>query len=128
MKGDCIMEIRVERIYTKPADLNGYRILVDRLWPRGVSKVKARLDAWLKQVGPSDELRKWFDHDPAKFDEFKARYLVELAESPAYQEFKNIVQDQLKTENVILLYGAKDQEHNQAVVLADKLCQDLNLK
>lgn len=122
------MEIRVERIYTKPADLNGYRILVDRLWPRGVSKVKARLDAWLKQVGPSDELRKWFDHDPAKFDEFKARYLAELAESPAYQEFKNIVQDQLKTENVILLYGAKDQEHNQAVVLADKLRQDLNLK
>ena len=69
------MEINTERIYTKPADLDGYRILVDRLWPRGISKVNAHLDQWLKEVGPTNDLRKWFNHDVDKYPEFKLRYI-----------------------------------------------------
>lgn len=112
------MSIKVERIYQKPADLDGYRILVDRLWPRGISKANAHLDLWLKEVAPSNELRKWFGHDPAKFDEFRQRYLKELADNPALQDLKQAVAEH---ENVILLYGAKDQEHNQAVILQSLL-------
>ena len=119
------MELKTERIYTKPADLDGYRILVDRLWPRGISKVNAHLDEWLKEVGPSNDLRKWFGHDPAKYDEFKNRYLKELAENPAYGQLKQLVAKQLTTQNVILLYGAKDEQHNQAVVLKAQLKNDL---
>ena len=104
------MELKIERIYTKPVDLNGYRILVDRIWPRGISKENAHLDKWLKEVGPSTELRKWFGHDVARYPEFKERY-----------------QSQLPSQNVILLYGAKDEEHNQAVILAAKLRKDLQL-
>ena len=104
--------LKTERIYTKPIDEDGYRILVDRLWPRGISKVNAHLDCWLKEVGPSNELRKWFGHDPAKYPEFKERILKELVSSHAQ-------------ENIILLYGAKDEEHNQAVILKEQLEQDL---
>ncbi|WP_302117144.1 DUF488 domain-containing protein [uncultured Limosilactobacillus sp.] len=122
------MKLKVERIYTKPADLDGYRILVDRIWPRGISKVNAHLDKWLKEVGPSTELRKWFNHDVARYPEFRERYLAELAEKPAYyNSLKAIVQNQLSTQNVILLYGARDEEHNQAVILAEKLKRDLQL-
>lgn len=121
------MELKVERIYTKPADLNGYRILVDRLWPQGVSKVEAHLDKWLKNVGPSNELRKWFGHEAARFPEFKKRYLAELAHNPAYKELETIVKTQLPKQNVILLYGARDEKHNQAVILAEKLRKDLHL-
>lgn len=119
------MEIKIERIYTKPADLNGYRILVDRLWPRGISKVNAHLDEWLKEVGPSTELRKWFNHDVAKFAEFKSRYLAELENNAAYDQLLATVREQLKQQNVILLFGAKDPEHNQAVILQEKLQADL---
>lgn len=119
------MKLKIERIYTKPADLDGYRILVDRLWPRGISKVNAHLDEWLKEVGPSNELRKWFGHDPAKYDEFKTRYLEELAVNPAYDQLKQLVAKQLATKNVILLYGAKDEQHNQAVVLKEQLDKEL---
>lgn len=119
------MEIKIERIYTKPADLDGYRILVDRLWPRGISKVNAHLDEWLKEVGPSTELRKWFNHDVAKFPEFKKRYLAELKSNPAYHQLLSTVKTQLQTQNVILLYGAKDTEHNQAVILKEELLKDL---
>lgn len=115
------MKLMIERIYTKPADLNGYRILVDRLWPRGISKVNAHLDWWAKQVGPSNELRKWFGHDPAKFAEFKKRYLEELADNPAFAELKSRVAELLQKQNVILLYGAKDKQHNQAVILQEQL-------
>lgn len=120
------MKLTVERIYTKPADLDGYRILVDRLWPRGISKVNAHLDWWAKQVGPSNDLRKWFGHDPAKFAEFKQRYLAELAGNPAFDELKNKVADLLPKQNVILLYGAKDEQHNQAVILQELLEKSLN--
>lgn len=123
------MKLKLERIYTKPADLNGYRILVDRLWPRGISKDNAHLDQWLKEVGPSNDLRKWFNHDLAKYPEFKQRYLAELTKTPApYKSLRAIVQEQVKHQDVILLFGAKDVEHNQAVVLADKLAQDLNVE
>lgn len=120
-----MMKLTVERIYTKPADLNGYRILVDRLWPRGISKINAHLDWWAKQVGPSNELRKWFGHDPAKFAEFKQRYLVELADNPAFAELKDKVSVILQKQNVILLYGAKDEQHNQAVILKELLDKSL---
>ena len=82
------MELKTERIYTKPADLDGYRVLVDRLWPRGISKVDAHLDEWLKEVGPTNDLRKWFGHDPAKYAEFKTRYLKELADNPTYVQLR----------------------------------------
>jgi uncharacterized protein YeaO (DUF488 family) len=120
-----ILAIKLERIYTKPADLDGYRILVDRLWPRGISKVNAHLDLWLKEVGPSTELRKWFNHDADKFPEFKQRYLQELADNDAYQQLLSTVKEQLANGNVILLYGAKDPDHNQAVILQEQLSKDL---
>lgn len=122
------MELKLERIYTKPADLDGYRILVDRIWPRGISKANAHLDEWLKDVAPSKELRQWFNHDVARYPEFKKRYLAELAATPAYyNSLKAIVAEQLRSQNVIILYGAKDEQHNQAVILYDKLKQDLEI-
>ena len=120
------MELKTERIYTKPADLDGYRVLVDRLWPRGISKVDAHLDEWLKEVGPTNDLRKWFGHDPAKYAEFKTRYLKELADNPAYAQLRQLVKEKLATQNVILLYGAKDEQHNQAIILKEQLLTDLN--
>lgn len=119
------MGIKLERIYTKPADLDGYRILVDRLWPRGISKVNAHLDDWIKEVGPSTELRKWFNHDPEKFAEFKDRYVKELSDNPAFNQLLTLVKNQLTHGNVILLYGAKDEKHNQAVILKELLDKQL---
>lgn len=116
--------LKIERIYTKPANMDGYRILVDRLWPRGMSKVNAHLNCWLKEVGPSNDLRKWFNHDPAKYAEFKKRYLAELRTNPAYAILKELITSHAD-EDIILLYGAKDQQHNQAVILRDKLQEDL---
>lgn len=112
-----VLMLKLERIYTKPADLDGYRILVDRLWPRGISKVNAHLDDWDKEMGPTTELRKWFNHEPAKYPEFQKRYLAEIDANPMTTEFVKKVAEQLKQTNVILLYGAKDEQHNQAVVL-----------
>ena len=111
------MALKLERIYTKPADLGGYRVLVDRLWPRGISKVNAHLDRWAKEIGPSTDLRKWFNHDPEKFPEFEARYRQELAANDAMPDFLDLIATQLATQDVILLYGAKDETHNQAVIL-----------
>lgn len=111
------MQLKLERIYTKPADLEGYRLLVDRLWPRGISKVNAHLDDWVKEIGPSTELRKWFNHEPAKYADFATKYRTELDENPITADFIRQVATQLKQTNVILLYGAKDEQHNQAVVL-----------
>lgn len=114
-----IIQIKLERIYDKPADTDGYRILVDRLWPRGMSKVNAKLDQWSKQIGPSTELRKWFNHDPEKFSEFKKRYIDELNNGADTKDFLELVKTQLTKGNVIFLYGAKDRQNNQAVVLKD---------
>ena len=110
------MEVRVKRIYDKPSKEDGARLLVDRLWPRGVSKERATLDAWLKEVAPSPELRVWFGHDPAKFNEFRQKYEAELSHNPAIGELNRLL-DNHKT--VTLLYGAKDPIINHAVVLRD---------
>lgn len=122
------IKLKLERIYTKPADLNGYRILVDRLWPRGISKIRAALDNWEKSIAPSTELRKWFNHVPDRFPEFKTKYLAELEQNPSTKEFVNLVARKLKKQNVILLYGAKDQKHNQAIIIYNYLLQQPAIK
>ena len=108
------MKINVKRVYDEPEETDGYRILVDRLWPRGLTKAKAHVDLWLKDVAPSTELRKWFAHDPEKFAEFRKRYVHELGHA---QEAVATLRDKAKHGTVTLLYGARDQEHNEAVVL-----------
>jgi uncharacterized protein YeaO (DUF488 family) len=110
--------LKLKRIYQESAEGDGYRVLVDRLWPRGVSKEKAALDLWLKDVAPSTELRKWFAHDPAKWDGFAKKYRAELKDSAAFEQLKELV---AKHKQLTLLYGAKDEEHNEAVVLKDLL-------
>lgn len=109
------MTIAIKRAYDPPEHQDGARILVDRLWPRGVSKEALKADIWLKEVGPSDELRKWFSHDVARWHEFERRYLAELRENPA--AWKQIL-DRAEHEKVTLLYAAKDTQHNNAVVLS----------
>jgi uncharacterized protein YeaO (DUF488 family) len=109
------MDIQVKRIYDPVDEDDGFRVLTDRLWPRGMSKDKAALDVWAKDVAPSNELRKWFDHEVDKFEEFKARYLDELNQNPAVPPFLTEINSRKR---VTLLYGAKDREHNQAIVLA----------
>ncbi|MEO8862890.1 MAG: DUF488 domain-containing protein [Candidatus Saccharimonadales bacterium] len=106
--------IRIKRVYEEPSKDDGFRILVDRLWPRGVSKDKAAVDIWLKEIGPSTELRNWFGHVPAKFDEFKKRYKKELKDNPDTNTLNNLIADH---KTVTLVYGAKNTEANQAVVL-----------
>ena len=105
--------------------MDGYRILVDRLWPRGISKEKAALDEWFKTIAPTKELRQWFGHDPAKYDEFKTRYRAELDVNPDRDQFLALVKAHLADGNVIMLYGAKDEAHNQAVVLKAYIEQQL---
>lgn len=109
--------LKIKRIYEPPAAGDGLRILVDRVWPRGMSKEKAALDAWLKEVGPSTELRKWFGHKPERWAEFRKRYKAELKTNPAFQGLKALV----KGKRATLLFSATDEEHNQAVVLAEML-------
>ena len=111
-------DIRVKRIYDPPARTDGTRVLVDRLWPRGVSKDRAKLKLWLKEIAPSDDLRRWFGHDPARFAEFSRRYRAELN---ANKEAVSCMEDLTKAGTVTLLYGAHDTEHNEARVLADYL-------
>src|SRR5699024_8875429 len=115
------MTVRTKRVYDKKASSDGKRILVDRIWPRGVSKEEADLDEWFKDIGPSDELRKWFNHEDDKFPEFAKRYRKELQageQKASYDQLKEI-QKQYKT--ITLLFGAKNEKHNQAVVLKDML-------
>jgi uncharacterized protein YeaO (DUF488 family) len=112
------MKLALKRVYEDPSEEDGTRILVDRLWPRGLTKEKARVDLWLKEVAPSTELRKWFAHDPAKWPEFKARYKAELKRNaPQLALLKQAV----IRGHITLLYGAKDTEHNEAVVLQELL-------
>ncbi len=106
--------VRTKRIYDPPAPDDGLRVLVDRLWPRGVSKAEARLDLWQKDVAPSTELRKWFDHRPDRWAEFERRYRLELQDAPAMRDLVALAEKGPMT----LLYGARDREHNEAVVLA----------
>lgn len=108
--------IYLKRVYESYSKEDGYRVLVDRLWPRGISKEKAHVDVWMKEIGPSNELRKWFGHDPKKWEAFEKKYKEELKEKKELlNELKELIK---KHHTVTLLYGAKDTEHNQAVVLA----------
>lgn len=107
----------IRRVYEPPAPGEGTRILVDRLWPRGLSREKAHVDEWLKDVAPSAELRKWFGHDPKRWEAFRRRYLEELAGNPATARLRVLAEQG----DVTLLYGAHDTEHNQAVVLREFL-------
>lgn len=111
------MDIFIKRVYEAAHEADGKRILVDRLWPRGLAKADAKVDLWLKDVAPSTELRKWFGHDPAKWEEFQKRYRAELKDNPALAELTAIVQEG----TVTLLFAAKDTEHCHAVVLRDLL-------
>lgn len=108
------MKILVKRIYEPAAKSDGFRVLVDRLWPRGMAKENAKLDLWLPDLGPSTELRKWFNHDPVKWDEFRRRYHAELKAKTALLV---TITEQAKTRPVTLLYSAKDEQHNQAVAV-----------
>ena len=114
------MALNLKRAYDPPAKTDGVRILVDRLWPRGVSKASAKIDHWLKDVAPSTSLRKWFGHDPARWAEFRKRYARELQANPdAVVELRKLS----RKGKVTLVYGAKDEEHNHAVALRDYLAR-----
>lgn len=109
--------IATKRVYDPPSANDGLRILVDRIWPRGLSKKAAALDHWLKDVAPSTELRKWFGHDPERWAEFRKRYKKELAANDAVGELRTLVKGRRTT----LVFAASDTAHNNAVVLADYL-------
>ena len=113
--------IQCKRVYEQASPDDGYRVLVDRLWPRGISKEKAALGIWDKSIAPSTELRKWFGHDPEKFEKFKKRYAEELSGNPDTEKFISLIREELQKGPVTLLYGAKDEIHNQAVVLKEFL-------
>ena len=105
---------KVKRVYEEPSPKDGFRVLVERLWPRGISKERAALDLWLKDIAPSTELRKWFDHDPEKWKEFSGRYAKELKAQP---DLVRQLRQDAKTKTVTLIYGSHDEEHNGALVL-----------
>lgn len=105
---------KIKRVYEEPAAEDGFRVLVDRLWPRGVSRERAALDLWLKDIAPSPDLRNWFGHDPARFDEFSARYMDELAANPAVATLHGLSKNHM---DITLLYAARDPEINHAQVL-----------
>jgi len=113
-----VAKIRIKRIYEKPSRGDGVRVLVDRVWPRGISKEEAKLKLWHKEIAPSASLRKWFGHDPDRWDEFRRMYRAELDDNAGeVQRLKGV----LGSGTATLLYGAKDEAHNQAVVLAEYL-------
>ena len=121
-------ELRIKRIYEAIEKQDGYRVLTDRLWPRGIAKAKAAIDLWEKTVAPSTELREWFGHIPERFPEFTERYLQELEDNSDATKFVELCQKQLEKSNVTLLYGAKDEVHNKAVVLQNFINQHLRTK
>jgi uncharacterized protein YeaO (DUF488 family) len=108
------MSVAIKRVYEPVSPKDGYRILVDRLWPRGLSKDRAAVDLWLKDIAPSTELRRWFGHDPSKWDEFRRKYSAELA---THAEDVAQIRKLAKRRRVTLVYGARDTERNDAVVL-----------
>ena len=112
------MEVRIKRVYEPAGPSDGHRVLVDRLWPRGVTREEARLDEWARELAPSDDLRRFFGHDPARFDEFRRRYVVELA---AHGEKLRELRRRAREGTLTLVYAARDRERNDAVVLAEVL-------
>lgn len=117
------MAVQVRRVYEQPTPDDGARVLVDRLWPRGVSKERAALDEWLKQVAPSPELRTWFGHDPAKYDEFVRRYRSELASGPQQEAFESLRQ-RARAGMLTLVTATRDENHCAAEVLYQLLKDD----
>jgi uncharacterized protein YeaO (DUF488 family) len=116
------MDVRLKRAYDPPAATDGYRVLIDRLWPRGISRDRAKLDDWEKELAPSTELRKWFGHDPTRFERFRQRYIDELRhQRPLLSALRRRARDGTLT----LVYSAHDEEHNDAVVLSEVLLRGL---
>jgi uncharacterized protein YeaO (DUF488 family) len=114
------MNIHVKRIYEPFATSDGYRILIDRLWPRGIKKEDAHIDKWQKEIAPSTELRKWIHADPGKWTQFRAKYRAELSRSPALEE---LLSDIGKHKTITLLYAVKNEEHNHALLLREFLLE-----
>src|ERR1700761_8848537 len=115
------VDVRIKRVYEPRSEQDGKRVLVDRLWPRGLSKEKAGVDLWLKEIAPSTELRKWFAHDPARWTQFQSRYRAELEKNA---DVVGILKREAEHGPVKLLFAAKDEEHNEAVVLRSILTPD----
>jgi len=112
------MDIRIKRAYEEPASADGYRVLIDRLWPRGVAKTDAEIDEWARELAPSTDLRRWFGHDPERFGEFRRRYRDELAtQDDKLRELRR----RARKGRLTLVYSARDEEHNDAVVLEELL-------
>ncbi|MCC7391675.1 DUF488 domain-containing protein [Candidatus Sumerlaeota bacterium] len=112
------MRVKIKRVYDEPDKMDGTRILVDRLWPRGLTKAKAHVDLWMKEIAPSTELRKWFNHEPEKWKEFSKRYRAELKKNG---EQVTLLRKEIGKGDATLVYGARDEEHNAAVVLLEFL-------
>jgi uncharacterized protein YeaO (DUF488 family) len=110
------IDVRIKRVYDPPEPGDGYRVLIDRLWPRGVSRQRARLDEWARELAPSDELRKWFGHDPERFSEFRRRYRRELR---AHADRIDELHERAAQGPLTIVYAARDEKHNDAVVLAE---------
>jgi uncharacterized protein YeaO (DUF488 family) len=116
------VDVRLKRAYEPASAKDGYRVLIDRLWPRGVSKKQAKLDEWAKELAPSSQLREWFGHEPSRFPEFRRRYIDELrADAPRLKELRR----RARMGTLTLVYSAHDSEHNDAVVLAEVLRRGL---
>ncbi|ABP95044.1 protein of unknown function DUF488 [Metallosphaera sedula] len=113
--------IKIKRVYDEASSDDGVRVLVDLLWPRGLRKEEAKIDLWMRQVAPSDELRKWFGHDPRRWEEFKRRYLDELRNNPAVKDLVELASNR----DVTLLFSARDRERNNAVVLKEYVEEEL---
>jgi uncharacterized protein YeaO (DUF488 family) len=116
------MDVRLKRVYEPAAPADGYRVLIDRLWPRGVSRERAALDEWERELPPSTELRRWFNHEPSRFEEFRRRYVAELR---SHRSRIATLRRRAREGTVTLVYSARDTEHNDAVVLAEVLKRGL---
>lgn len=116
------MTVNIKRIYSSNDD-SGVRILIDRVWPRGISKAEANIDYWIKNIAPTTELRKWYNHDPKLYDDFKEKYKKELLENTDQNDALKQLKDIITTnnQNILLLFGAKDEKHNHAIVLKEIL-------
>jgi uncharacterized protein YeaO (DUF488 family) len=112
------LDVHVKRAYDPARKGDGHRVLIDHVWPRGVTRQRARLDEWARELAPSDELRRWFDHDPERFDEFRRRYRAELS---AHGERLEELRRHARSGPLTIVYAARDEEHNNAVVLAELL-------
>lgn len=118
----------IKRVYEKPLPTDGFRILVDRLWPRGVKKSDAKIDYWAKTITPTTELRKWFNHQSERFEQFAIAYDEQMQENPDWQAFYQLVATHLKTENVTLVFAAKSYQVNHALIILNRLNDQLKTK